>query len=457
MTIIIKKIKMPEVKIKINDKIIVSVIITLLIVGFFNLQPAALAESQSITELNIEKEKEKIEGQLDELQRKADAYQKIIDLKRKQQATYDNQVSIMENEIYKLEMDIEINNKKLNDLNSQIEKIKGKIIEKEAMMRKQRMILTELIKAYYENNRQNIILSSIQGGKAYSITSKRDRLAQLGDKIGEIIDNIKSIKNSLDQEKETTEKNKDKVAQLTQTMEERNADLENSKKQKEALIAQTKGEESRYQQLLQRVEEQKQELLGDIDDLYNANSSELDALAASLEKPDSKYWASTSWYYSQKDSRWGNNRIGQSKSLLKDYGCAITDAAMVFTYHGQSITPKSMAKQPIYSWDLINWPASWSGGIKIDAKYGNSHGNINWSVIDKKIESGNPVIVFIKAKGSAGHYVVVHHKAKNGKYVVHDPYFGSNIYLDSTIKLLGRMYNTSVSKSKIDQMIIYEK
>ena len=79
--------------------------------------------------------------------------------------------------------------------------------------------------------------------------------------------------NSLNQEKDAIEKNKDKVAQLTQIMEERNTDLENSKKQKEILVAQTKGEESRYQQLLQRVEEQKKELLGDIDDLYKEDST----------------------------------------------------------------------------------------------------------------------------------------------------------------------------------------
>ena len=444
-------------KIRIKNKMIASVITTLvclLFAGKINIVRA----QESINNLSKENQKkaEEWQRQYDELNRKSEAFEKIILLKQKQQTTYDNQVSIIENEISKLETDIEINNKKISELSGQIEEIKGKITEKEAMMRKQRAILAELIKAYYENNRQNIILSSIHGVKAYSITSKRDRLAQLGDKIGEIIGNIKSIKNSLNQEKDAIEKNKDKVAQLTQIMEERNTDLENSKKQKEILVAQTKGEESRYQQLLQRVEEQKKELLGDIDDLYNANSSELDVLAASLEKPTSGL-ASTSWYYSQKDSRWGNNRIGQSKSLLKDYGCAITDVAMVFTYYGQSITPKSMAKQPIYSWDLINWPASWSGGIKIDTKYGNSHGNINWSVIDKKIESGNPVIVFIKAKGSAGHYVVIHHKAKNGKYVVHDPYFGSNIYLDSTMKLLGKLYGTSISKSAVNQMIVYEK
>ena len=131
---------------------------------------------------------------------------------------------------------------------------------------------------------------------------------------------------------------------------------------------------------------------------------------------------------------------------------------MIFTYKGGGkISPQYLAKQPIYFWDLISWPKSWpSLGVTMDTSYGSSHGNIKWKSVDAEIAKGNPVIVYLKkTKGKGGHYVVVHHKTSDGKYVVHDPYFGPNLYLDTSKSLVGLMGTDS--GVYIDQMIVYKK
>jgi len=82
-----------------------------------------------------------------------------------------------------------------------------------------------------------------------------------------------------------------------------------------------------------------------------------------------------------------------------------------------------------------------------------SHGNIDWDTVDKEIKNNNPVIVFVKStKKGAGHYVVIHSKDKNGEYVVHDPYWGSNIFLNSTRAYVSALYGGGTT---IDQMIVY--
>jgi ABC-type bacteriocin/lantibiotic exporter with double-glycine peptidase domain len=138
---------------------------------------------------------------------------------------------------------------------------------------------------------------------------------------------------------------------------------------------------------------------------------------------------------------------------MKDLGCAVSSVAMVFTYHGEHINPKQLSDKPIFSWDLINWPKSWDS---LALSSSTAHGGVSWSTIDKELINKNPVIVFINARNGAGHYVVIHHKASNGKYVVHDPYWGANIYLDSTIELLSKLYKVSISKKAINQVIIYK-
>ena len=137
---------------------------------------------------------------------------------------------------------------------------------------------------------------------------------------------------------------------------------------------------------------------------------------------------------------------------MEDYGCAVTDVAMIFTYHNSRINPGQLAKASIFAWDLIYWPSKW-GSIRCSNCPPPHTSSFDWFRLDRELGAGYPVIVFIKALGrGAGHYVVIHHKTDDGRYVVHDPLFGANIYLESTQVYISNLYNTT---TKLDQMIIY--
>lgn len=185
--------------------------------------------------------------------------------------------------------------------------------------------------------------------------------------------------------------------------------------------------------------------------------TEIARIAALAERP-SENLASTSWYFTQNNPNWKDNTIGFSDSTIDDYGCAIASVAMVFKYYGIDIDPGRLAKQPIFYYDLIVWPKQWRY-LDLVKNSGHRSGGLNeddWNVVDREIASGHPVIVFIKARGNAGHYVVVHSKDSKG-YVVHDPMTwnnqsGANIYLSTTRKYLESIYK---GKTVIDQYIIY--
>lgn len=383
-----------------------------------------------------------------ELEEKSKIYQQIIELKQKQENTLDNQVAILEAETNKLESEAEAKKDEIEELNKKITDLEDQIDDTEVSIRLQRKILAELIQAYYENKDQDIVVALLIDKTLASFMAREDRFIQIEDKTNEILKNIKSLKDGLENEKKTVEAEKKKVTDLFYELQEKSSDLQDKKEQKQVLIAQTQGEQSKYEKLLKKIEEQKQELLN-IDELGSGLSA--DAYA----KPPASAFASTNWYYSQRDPRWGSQTIGNTRTLLKSYGCAVAAVSMIFTYHGDSITPGTLAKKKVFSSDLIVWPASSFGG-KVSMSGSYSHGNINWSTVDAEIKKGNPVIVYIKkTKGNGGHYVAVHTKMSNGKYIVHDPYWGANIYLDTTRALMGKM--NPASGTVIDQMIVYRK
>ncbi len=382
------------------------------------------------------------------LEKKAKTYKDLIELKNKQQDTLAVQLQAIDrdqeknrNELQKTQSEFEILSQKIQNLESDIE-------EKEKFIKTQKAVLSGLIQTYYEYDQQGILQVVLSDEDFSGIFSQADYIEQSGSKASEILDDILKSRDELSKNKEELTAKKEAIEKAKEDLENKKYNLISTEQQKQSLVEETQGEEEKYKKLLARVEEQQKELFNFSE---ASNADEVSASVSKYDKPDSNL-ASTSWYYSQKDSRWGSQRIGNSKSLMKDYGCAVTCVSMVFKKNGVSTTPGKMAKEKIFYYDLIKWPTTWSGGIRLISSI--NHGNISWSKIDSQIKKGNPVIVYIKkTNGRGGHYVVI--TGKDSKdYIVHDPYFGSNLYLGTSKALVGKI--GADSKVSVDQMIIYE-
>lgn len=387
--------------------------------------------------------------QIEDLRKKAESYRQMIEMKQNKAQTLQNQIDLMEGQIASLTSDVTKLQQEIDKTGSEIGNLSIQIEGKEKDIENKKKILAGVLQSYYETNQDSLVEFFLRNTNLSEFLSQSDYAAQTSAKVDEVLTAVINARDELNNDrKELQKKNDDQKERQGKIMEKKHS-LDSEQTSKEDLLSQTNGEEQKYQDLLARVEEQKQELLGDISELSAEKSSELAAIEATLEKPKSGL-ASTSWYFSQRDSRWGDQHIGFSNTLMKSYGCAVTAVAMVFRYHGIDINPGTLAQQPIFYHDLIVWPQSWKG---VNLVSSHTHGNIDWDVVDQELKNKNPVIVFVKAtRRGAGHYVVIHDKDKNGEYVVHDPYWGSNIFLSSTKAYVGALYGSGVV---VDQMIIY--
>jgi peptidoglycan hydrolase CwlO-like protein len=382
----------------------------------------------------------------EDLEKKAKVYENLIKLKDKQQDALADQLENINSEHAKTLAELQEAQKKVQTLEQQINSLGEQIQEGELKVSYQKKILAGLMQSYFEYDQQGV-LPLVLTDKAFSeVLNQLDYVQQSGDRVSNILSEIKKAKQKLVDDQDNLKQKKTESDEAKEDLLDKKENLQVTKNQKTNLLVQTQGEEAKYKQLLARVEAQKEELL---DFSTASNIDDVSSSVSSYPKPSSNL-ASTSWYYSQKDSRWGNKRIGNSKTLMKDYGCAVTAVSMVFRKNGASIDPGKMASQKIYSYDLIKWPVTWSPSISLISS--TSHGNIKWSTVDSEIKKGNPVIVYIKRSRGGGHYVVITGKDKKD-YIVHDPYFGANLYLSTSKSLVGKLGTDS--KVAIDQMIIY--
>lgn len=387
-----------------------------------------------------------------ELERQAAEYQAVINQKKGDIKSLNNQVAIFNAQINKLQIEINITEEDIDQTKLEVLQLEYGIDQTQEDIDSQKDNLGKIIQVLAEFDQTSEMEMILASEDFSDFFNQMTYLDNLQNRVKEKVDNLKLLKQKLSDNKETEEQKKERLEEFRQQLTNQQWSLASQRNSKESLLKRTRGEEGEYQRLLANIEAQKKSLLGDINRLRQQKAAELARLKELQEKPPSRYWASLNWYYSQDDPRWAQITIGISNSKMEDYGCAVTDVAMIFTYHNDTVTPGQLAKASIFAWDLIYWPTKWNN-IRCANCPPPHTSPFDWFKLDKELGAGYPVIVFIRAVGrGAGHYVVIHHKTNDGRYVVHDPLFGANIYLESTQVYISNLYNTT---TELDQMIIY--
>jgi peptidoglycan hydrolase CwlO-like protein len=426
-------------------KIYQTILIIFLILPFAGISRAGLIDE-------IDRQIQEQEAKKAELERQAQEYQQIINQKQGEIKSLGNQIAIFNARINKLQVEINITEDDIEQTGLEIIQLEYGIDRTEEDIVEQKENLSEVIRTIAEYD-QTSQLEMILKSKDFSDFFDQLRyLENLQNGVKEKVYALKNLKEKLSSDKESKEGKKQRLEKLKEQLSQQKWSLAGQRNSKRALLDYTRGEEKKYQQLLANIEAQKKSLLGDINRLRQQKAEELARLKEVLEKPSTQYWASTNWHFFQNDSRWTKTTIGISDSEMGDYGCAVTSVAMLFNKYGYKITPGQLAKEPIFYYDLIVWPKGWGSISCINCPPPHTS-SFDWFRLDRELGAGYPVIVFVRAKGrGAGHYVVVHHKTADGRYVVHDPLFGPNIYLSSTQAYISKLYETTTS---VDQMVIY--
>lgn len=425
--------------------------ILLLFAAFLTFAPVSRFSSASLLD-KLDSQITETQKQIQKSEKRVNEYKKKISQSQKQIKSLKDQLNILQTEVKELQTQIELTQMQIKETSLEILKKQYQIEEKNREIIHKKEVLAEIIRNIYKQNNKGeleVILSSDSFADLFNQLRYTD-LVQ--DQVKAMLIDLQTLKMFLQEQKQNLDNKKQEQENLNKRLITEKINLNNRKQSKNILLTQTNNQEKEYQKLLEQIQAQQESLLSDLGELSAEKQAELERIRALQSKPGSGL-ASESWYFNQNDPKWKNNKIGISNASVGKYGCAISSLAMLFQYYGIDTDPGILAKEPMFTnRGLIYWPEEWR---YLDLVMNRSRKPVDWMRIDQEIKNNHPVIVFIKVGtgNRKGHYVVIHNKDKNGQYVVHDPYYGPNIYLNSTIELLENAYNTSTSL--VDQMIIY--
>lgn len=201
---------------------------------------------------NVEDEIAERTRQIQELQRQIAEYQKQVDSNRAQSSSLQNEILKLNAEISQINLEIRSLQLSIGETTLKIGSTETKIYDAEQELEKHRNALVQFMRLAYQNDQTSLT----------AILLKHDSLSDFFDEINNVeatqanlkatIDNIKSLKEDLSLQKTELEDKKIELEQLRSLEEIERRGLNSSKAIKDNLLKVTKGEESKYQELVQK-------------------------------------------------------------------------------------------------------------------------------------------------------------------------------------------------------------
>lgn len=356
---------------------------------------------------------EELEGKIkdtkskgDSLQKEIDSFNSQIELTELRIAQSLAQIIKKEEQIYRLENDID-------DLGTRITKLVDSIDVQEE-------VLNDRIRARYKTKEDSPVVVLFGSDTLTKVIQKSEYLKVIERQDKRLLDQMNKTKKAYGLQKDLFEDKKQQEEELKQQLENEKANLERynselaqQKEQKNELLSITKNDEKTYQDLLAEAKKE-------LEQYQNyANST-----GQGIIGPNGLGGGKDGWYYSQRDSRWAYDSIGNSPYNIFTSGCLVSSVAMVHKYYGFDTKPSDIADKNsnfFYGMMRVPWPGPG----------GRSYTMLGWgypgSAIDKELKNDNPVIVGVTANNSAGTHFIVLYEGKDGDYKMNDPIWGPDL------------------------------
>ena len=192
-----------------------------------------------------------------------------IKSKQKEARTLSREMSIYQSRINKNELEVEETELAVEAAELEVVDLGNKIVEGEERMEKDKEILRDMIKALYSYEQDSMLQIFMSRNNISDFFNEVGAVESVKDKIFETIVDLKIEKKESELRQEELGEQQESQSQLIQIRYQQNESLDDLKSQKQQLLEETKGEEKKFQQIL---EENKQILPALRAQLYDLQS-----------------------------------------------------------------------------------------------------------------------------------------------------------------------------------------
>ncbi len=238
-------------KIKFNNKFFLTATILLLIIFVLGSEKVFgvdyYAKCDGITDST---QKKQCEAEAE----KAEAYEKMIKLKEKQEKTITGEIEALNVQQGQTQAEISSTKKEVESLSEKIKSLERDIKDREKEIKNKKEMLKGLLQSDYQNKQSGIFELAFLDNNIDGLFNQSDQINQSGDKIIELMNEVEEAKSELEKNKNDLGDKKSEQESAKEKLEQKNLNLQSVENKKQVLLGQTQAEKEKYEKLLATVE-----------------------------------------------------------------------------------------------------------------------------------------------------------------------------------------------------------
>ena len=200
---------------------------------------------------SYDEERAKLEEELKKIEAEIAQYESIVAQTQQQKQTLQNKINELKKKAEKIALQIKQTNLNLQHLNIQIEDTTVSIIKTTEEINQKKENLTNLLQLYYQVQSQSPVQILLTTEEISDFFDYLNALHSLQDKIQSNIDELKILNETLTKQNEALNTDREEIQKLLSMQLLQKTDLEQTKSEQEKLLAVTKGNEQKYQAMLE--------------------------------------------------------------------------------------------------------------------------------------------------------------------------------------------------------------
>lgn len=234
-------------------------VIFLIILGLVSNPLFALAQTANSAEIDqLNKQIADRKNTIQQLQDTIDKYNKNIAQKQTEGISLKNQLNILDNHIAKAQTDIELTQEKIKQAQLEIEALQLTIADKEAVMERQKKIITQIIQNINADKRKNYLEVLLTNNSFAEFYDQLQYTTNVYSDLGRSIKVLRLVKEDLQAKQKQIAQRKKTYENLKADLEGKREKLQDQSKAKENLLVQTKSSELKFKTLLTSLKQQYQ-------------------------------------------------------------------------------------------------------------------------------------------------------------------------------------------------------
>lgn len=203
----------------------------------------------------LEDIKKDLENQIKQKQEEIDQHQEKIKESQSKAKTLNNEISILEGQIDKIRLEISQVDLTIQKSTLNIQEIDGKINDLESQIKGKKNLLAEYIRLFAYCDQETLLEIILKNEKFSDFFDEMKALETVQEEIYSVLSLIRELKEELIVDKKEIEAEREEQNALKSLQLVQKYSVESKQNQKERLLDETKGQEQRYQQLIQGAQQ----------------------------------------------------------------------------------------------------------------------------------------------------------------------------------------------------------